>query len=236
MTVLGIETSTAVCGAALARDGRIIAEAQVEGPQLHSERLLPLVKEVFETAGLTLGEIDGVACSIGPGSFTGLRIGLSVAKGLAYAAGLPIAAVPTLEALAFRAALGGRVRSGAAVLASIDARRDEVYAALYRWNGRALDVVSAPAALAAAAVVGSLAEDVVLAGDGSAKLLRCADELGVARRMLPPAPGDGSGAAGPVALLGELRLLAGARADLESLEPDYVKDFYTTATPISQQG
>jgi tRNA threonylcarbamoyladenosine biosynthesis protein TsaB len=230
VTVLGIETATAVCGAAVSRDGAVLAEAQISAPQAHSERLLALVGEVLAAAGIAVGGLDGIACSIGPGSFTGLRIGLSVAKGLAYAADLPLAAVSTLEALAARAVGDGRAADGDTVLAAIDARRDEVYAASFLVSGGVLTLRSAPAAhtvSALAATFGAGAR-IVLAGDGGAKLRRAAPFL-----ELPPAGGE-TCAPGPVALIGERMLRAGVRADLASVEPAYVKEFFTTAVPLSQ--
>jgi tRNA threonylcarbamoyladenosine biosynthesis protein TsaB len=228
MTILGIETATAVCGAALVRDGAVVAESRLAAPQAHSERLLVLIDEVLARAGVRAGGLDAIACSIGPGSFTGLRIGLSVAKGLAFATGAAIVPVSTLEALAARAVADGRVPEGGRVLAVIDARRDEVYAALYQRSGEALAVVAPGAALAVAALAATLDASVTLVGDGSAKMHRAAAFLAV-----PPA-GMETCSPGAVALVGAAKFAAGARGDLASLEPDYVKEFYTTAVPLSQ--
>ncbi len=170
MTILGIETATAVCGAAIARDGRIVAETHLLAPKSHSERLLLLVDEVLRSAHVEVSSLDAIACSIGPGSFTGLRIGLSVAKGLAFGTRAAIVPVPTLEALAERAVADGRVAPGAMVLAAIDARRDEVYAALYRRDGDALTEIRPSAAHAVQALVATLEPGIVLVGDGSAKV------------------------------------------------------------------
>ena len=100
MIVLGIETATAVCAVALVDDDVVRAERRYEIPQAHSEKLMECVDDCLKSAGLALSSIDGIAISIGPGSFTGLRIGLSVAKGLAFATDKPVVGVPTLEALA----------------------------------------------------------------------------------------------------------------------------------------
>ena len=237
MTVLGIETATMLCGTAIVRDGEVIAETQLSAPQIHSERLLFLVDELLRTSGIPLKELDGIACSIGPGSFTGLRIGLSVAKGLAYASDLPLAAVPTLEALAFRAVRDGRLMPGGRVLAALDARRDEVFTALYSWNGTALGAVIPATALSVSALLEQLVAGapIVLTGDGSAKVAAgaAAHRSGL---FAMPAAGQELCSPAAVALLGERRLRSGLEADLESLEPEYGKEFTTTATPIPQQG
>ena len=238
MTILGIETSTAVCGAAVVRNGAVVAESQLAALQAHSEKLLSVIDVVLGTAGIALKDLDGIACSIGPGSFTGLRIGLSAAKGLAFASDLPLAAVPTLAALADRAVRDGRARKGDRVLATIDARRDEVYAALYCWNGDSFETLIPQTAMTVSALLDALggSQRIVLVGDGSEKVQRSASGSLLAERFALPLPGQEICSAGSVALLGERRLSAGERADIASLEPDYVKDFYTTATPISQQG
>jgi tRNA threonylcarbamoyladenosine biosynthesis protein TsaB len=237
MTVLGIETATRVCGTALVRDGEVIAESHLAAPQIHSEKLLSLIDGLLRKAGIPVKELDGIACSTGPGSFTGLRIGLSVAKGLAYAADLPLAAVPTLEALALRAVRDGRLRHGGRILTVLDARRDEVFAALYSWNGTALVSVMPTSAVAVSVLLEQIVPGVPIAltGDGSAKVAEAAGE----RReglFAMPLPGQELCSAEAVAILGEQRLRAGERAAIESLEPEYGKEFFTTATPIPQQG
>lgn len=229
MTILGIETATAVCGAAIVRDGRVVAETHVLAPRSHSERLLLLVDEVLRSAGVEASALDAIACSIGPGSFTGLRIGLSVAKGLAFATKCAIVPVPTLEALAERAVADGRVAPGAMVLAAIDARRDEVYAALYRRDGDALTELLPSAAHAVGALVATLEAGVVLVGDGGAKVAGAAP----GRLSAPPAGSEGC-RAGAVATNGARRFTRGERADIATLEPAYVKEFFTTATPLPQ--
>ncbi len=101
--ILSIETATELCGVALVHNRSCIAQRSVVEKNVHSERLMVLVDEVLREADVDLGALDGIAVSIGPGSFTGLRIGLSVATGLAYARSLPLAAVPTLDAVAYEA-------------------------------------------------------------------------------------------------------------------------------------
>jgi tRNA threonylcarbamoyladenosine biosynthesis protein TsaB len=122
MNVLGIETATGVCGAALAVNGVIAAVEEIDRQKIHAEKLVSLVTAVLRAGGITPRDLDGIAVSIGPGSFTGLRIGLSAAKGLAYATGVPLLAVPTLEALANRAERDGILPSEGWLCAALDAR------------------------------------------------------------------------------------------------------------------
>ncbi|MEX0602753.1 MAG: tRNA (adenosine(37)-N6)-threonylcarbamoyltransferase complex dimerization subunit type 1 TsaB, partial [Bacteroidota bacterium] len=100
MTVLGLETSTDVCSVGLIREQEIRVERSVIESHIHSEKLLTLVQEVLKQAGMALADLEGIGVSVGPGSFTGLRIGLSSAKGLAFALDKPLAAVPTFQAIA----------------------------------------------------------------------------------------------------------------------------------------
>jgi len=239
MNVLGIETATAMCATAVVEDEDRLAECGLEAPQVHSERLLPLIDECLRKAKLELPRIDGIAVSIGPGSFTGLRIGLSVAKGLAFASGKPLVAVPTLAALAFEVCRRHRVQTGEYILPLLDARRDEVYCALYRWEGSRLSECRQAEALRLQDIGSILPRDgnILAAGDGSEKLMRY---LSSAANSVP---GAGSGirsvacrcSAAAVAVLGSVKLHRGEVAEIESVEPLYIKEFYTVAKPQTTQ-
>ena len=100
MYVLGIETATNVCGVALAYNGKIIDEISRDEQHIHAKFLVPMMQQLLVQQNMQLAELDGIAISIGPGSFTGLRIGLSVAKGLAYAGDVSLIAVSTLKGIA----------------------------------------------------------------------------------------------------------------------------------------
>lgn len=136
--ILGIETATEICSVALVRDAKVISSRSVNEKNIHSERLLLLIDEVLKEKKHSLKELDGVAVSIGPGSFTGLRIGLSTAKGLAMALSIPIIAVPTLDGIAegFRIEQGNTVSERFCSL--IDAKRNEAFYALYSFNKKEL--------------------------------------------------------------------------------------------------
>ncbi|HEY6193114.1 MAG TPA: tRNA (adenosine(37)-N6)-threonylcarbamoyltransferase complex dimerization subunit type 1 TsaB [Bacteroidota bacterium] len=229
MTVLAIETATAVCAASVVRDGAVLAESRVESRHVHSEKLLPMMDEAFRSAGVAPAQIDGIAVSIGPGSFTGLRIGLSVAKGLAYAWEKPLIPVQTLEALAMHAVEQSLAVAGGFVLPMIDARRAEVYAALYRRVGGNLEEIIPPRAAQLRDLEGILPGEspVVVMGDGAVKFLEYL-ELGKSparsRFVFPPMEARQCSASA-VGLLGERALAAGRTGVVADLEPFYVKDF-----------
>ena len=121
--ILSIETSTSICSVAIHEQGELLALAEIKEPGAHAEKLLLLVDELFEKAGLSFGDLDAVAVSQGPGSYTGLRIGVSTAKGIAYALEIPLIGINTLQAMA----ASQQVDPGDYVVAVLDARRKEVY-------------------------------------------------------------------------------------------------------------
>jgi len=132
--ILSIETSTTVCSVALHDSGKIIKLKELNFDKSHSKHLIPLIQELFADSGRGLNDIDAVALSEGPGSYTGLRIGSSTAKGLCYALNLPLIAVSTLEAMAIQVATK---TDDTAVLfcPMIDARRMEVFTGIYTFQG-----------------------------------------------------------------------------------------------------
>ena len=162
MTILGIETATEHLGAALIIEGSKRLERYINSRSLHCELLTGFILELSGEAGITQSSIDGISVSIGPGSFTGLRIGIATAMGLAYGLGISIAPVNTLAALARNAAEPGRL-----VCPLIDARRSEVYTGIYRVTDGVPETVVEPAALPPDTLAGILretAEPVILTG------------------------------------------------------------------------
>ncbi len=131
MKILAIETSTMLGGIAITDTASgFIAEVRLNVKSTHSERLLTEIDHVLKQSGLVTSDIDVFAAAIGPGSFTGLRIGLSTVKGFSYATGNPIVSVPTLEALAWNFPY-----CRYSVCTMLDARKKEVYTALFQWEG-----------------------------------------------------------------------------------------------------
>ena len=134
--IILIETSTALCSVALADGGRIAASRESDTPKSHAAMTAPFVKEVLDSQGLEIGDCDAVCVSAGPGSYTGLRVGVSTAKGLCFAAGIPLLSVGTLDILARQAIERGLPEGCRAIVPMVDARRMEVYTAVFSPEGR----------------------------------------------------------------------------------------------------
>lgn len=146
--VLNIETSTEVCSVNLARDGKLVVERESLEGLNHSQMLTLFIEEIFSESGLTPDNLDAVAVSKGPGSYTGLRIGVSVAKGLCYALDIPLLAIGSLEAMGRYAADNQSLylsekKEGVLFCPMIDARRMEVYTSVYNERGELLVPVTA---------------------------------------------------------------------------------------------
>lgn len=178
MLVLAIDTALDACAACLAEVDR--AGADVAGVDLasrserldrgHAERLMGMIAEVMAEGGRDFADLGRIAVTVGPGSFTGIRVGLAAARGLALAAGVPVVGVTTLEALAAAAASGA---AGRPILAAIDARRGEVYAQLFAAAPRGLPtpLEAAEALPIAAAAAVARRHEAVLTGSGAALLV-----------------------------------------------------------------
>lgn len=143
--IIHIETATDVCSVALSRGTEIIGLKEEAGGNNHAKNLLPFVDEVLKQSGVNMTEINGVAVSIGPGSYTGLRIGVSTAKGIAYTAGIPVMAISTLESIAQGAKTlwSGTSTETVQIVPMIDARRMEVFTTRFSYDMRPLEDVSA---------------------------------------------------------------------------------------------
>ncbi|MGB5324810.1 MAG: tRNA (adenosine(37)-N6)-threonylcarbamoyltransferase complex dimerization subunit type 1 TsaB [Pseudomonadales bacterium] len=174
MTILALETSAASCQLAI-YDGETLRCIE-EHDQRHSRVLLAMAERLLETNNKALRELDSIAVCVGPGSFTGLRIGVAVAQGLAYAAGLPVLAVSSLAAIAFEAELATRsCRAGESlrVLATLDARKEQIYCAWFDCDSESVRaigeaVVCNPGELPEAGVSGAAftPHNIVIAGSG----------------------------------------------------------------------
>jgi len=140
MKVLGIESASMVASAAIVEDGNLIAEYTVNHKKTHSQTLLPMIDEIVRMTEVNLNEIDGIAISAGPGSFTGLRIGSATAKGLGLALNKPLLHIPTLDAMAWQ--LWG---SDALICPIMDARRGQIYGGAYDCSSEELPKTVIPA-------------------------------------------------------------------------------------------
>jgi tRNA threonylcarbamoyladenosine biosynthesis protein TsaB len=216
MKLLAVESATLSGGVALQDGDRLLGEITLNIAITHSERLMSAVDRLLDDCGLAPADLDGLAVSVGPGSFTGLRVGLATVKALAMALDLPVAAVPTLDALAARLPF-----ADAPVCPILDARKKEVYLSLYRWResgmAREWDYLALPPELAAA----RLEAPVILLGDGIEACRPWLERLGAGVRVAPAAQRLPSAAV--VAGLGRAALAAGAGVDAEALAPLYLR-------------
>jgi tRNA threonylcarbamoyladenosine biosynthesis protein TsaB len=142
MIILQIETATTVCSVALAKDGLVISARQLDERNMHVEIITLFIEELITSAAIQYGNLDAIAVSCGPGSYTGLRIGVSTAKGLCFALDKPLIAVETLEAMAY-GAIATKKYTGMLLCPMIDARRMEVYTALFDTAGNKIEPVTA---------------------------------------------------------------------------------------------
>lgn len=219
MTVLAIDTSSRAASCAVLRDGALLGEFYINNNLTHSQTILPMVQALLASTGVVVGEIDYFAVAVGPGSFTGLRIGISAVKGMAMAADRPCVAVPTLEALAENlSAFSGYI------IPVMDARRSQVYTALFRCEDGAVTRLREDSALpveqVGVLVAGELAgQAVMLVGDGAAL---CGEKLPETRLRLAP-ENLRHQRAGSVARVALRRIAGGQVCSAAELSPAYLR-------------
>ena len=194
MRVLGIDTATGGCSAALWQDGRILARRRLLTQRGQADALMPMVKDVVDEAGCGFAGIDRIGVTVGPGAFTGLRIGLDAARGLALALDRPVAGITTFEAIAHGLDPAPDLGAAGVLAVAIDSRRGDLFVELF---GPGLTPRGAPAAFAPRDFVAALPAGAWLAGDG---LALAADAL-AGRPDLTFAGGDGVPDAAVVAAL-----------------------------------
>ncbi|MBQ4600880.1 MAG: tRNA (adenosine(37)-N6)-threonylcarbamoyltransferase complex dimerization subunit type 1 TsaB [Oscillospiraceae bacterium] len=219
MRILAFETSAKAGSVALLEDGRLLAESYCNTGLTHSQTLLTMAQELLKTAGMTAKDVEAVAVAAGPGSFTGVRIGVAAAKGFSWGAELPCYGVSTLEAMARN--LG--VWSGY-VCPVMDARRSQVYNALFHTDGGKLTRIAADRAISLQELgeeLKKLPEPIFLVGDGS---ILCYNTLaeGVSGLVLPPEHRMHQRAAG-VALAAWEQICSGVSGDGKALCPNYLR-------------
>jgi tRNA threonylcarbamoyladenosine biosynthesis protein TsaB len=219
--ILALDTSTACCTLALTfgtiAQGGVLASLKLSGRMSHSRRLLSAIDWLFSETEVDWPMIDGIAVGLGPGSFTGLRIGLATAKGLAVTAGKPLAGVSTLDALA------GNCRTSRLICAALDARKKEVYIALYRCDASGAPCrVSEIQAIDPHALIGMMKEPVLIVGDGALVYGEQWQMEGGDRVALAPLPLHYP-AADVIGLLGAGHLLEDRALDPATAVPFYVR-------------
>lgn len=222
--IILIETSTSLCSTALVEDGKVVCERLSSEPRAHASMTAPYVNEMLKERGLGVKDCSAVAVSKGPGSYTGLRVGVSTAKGLCFGAGIPLISVGTLDTLVWQAMDGGLVPEGCRyIIPMVDARRMEVYTAVFTPNGKQVTPTEAM-------VVGEesfkdqLSEGPVLfIGDGAGK---CQGVISTHNALFVQCCPKASGMTKPaVAAFNEGRF-----EDVAYFEPYYLKEFMTTTS------
>lgn len=174
MLILALDSTAVVASVALCRDETPIASFHIKNGNTHSETLLPMVETVLKTAGYSVDDVDLFACSVGPGSFTGVRIGVATIKGLAFGKNKPCIGVSTLEALALNA-----VPFDGIICPVMNARRGQVYNALFRYENESLVRLCPDRALSALELEAEIAkkgESFALVGDGVEEMARVASK------------------------------------------------------------
>lgn len=163
MKVLGLDTSTLMTTCGVIDENTLLGEFSLSQDMSHSEKLVPMIKEVLDNLDLTIKDIDVFGVSIGPGSFTGLRIGIATMKAFAHLFDKPIVGVSTLEALAYNLPYNN------IIVPMIDARRERVYTGIYKWEGTNLITLMKPDVIEVKDLLHMLQkyDDVVVNGDGS---------------------------------------------------------------------
>lgn len=219
MSILAIDTATQVSSVAVLKEGRLLAELTMQGKLTHSETLLPHIEQVLKMAAVAKEELTGIAVSNGPGSFTGLRIGLAAAKAMSYVLGIPLVGVSTLQALAYQLPAPG-VR----VMCLLDAQKGNAYVESYHWENNSLQVVDSVQVAKITDIVAACAnmsEQVILLGDAVQK--KVAGKLELPANVSVAPPHIVMPRAACVAMLGQAKLMAGETDNVMDLEPVYIR-------------
>jgi len=163
MKILTLETSTMIGSIALSEDDQLLGEYQIRIKETYSDTILPLIDHLLTVLSLSIRDIDGFALTLGPGSFTSLRIGVSIIKGLAFSTHKPVVGIPSLDGLAQNVCFSKNVL----VCPVVDARKGEVYTAFYRGEGgQFLTKLTPEKAITPQKLLDEIKEEVIFLGDG----------------------------------------------------------------------
>lgn len=190
MKILAIDTATTAIGVGLAFDGRVVASFQLEGTKRHAETIVPAIEQALASSGCRYADLDAIAVDIGPGLFTGLRVGVATAKAIAMACNKPVLAVSSLEVVA-HAYASARPASDGEIVVVIDARRREVYAQMFGFSAGGVVArddafVAPPAQVAMRAATPDAGQPLVVIGGGVAAYPDAFSHLATAATGPPP--------------------------------------------------
>ena len=219
MKILALETSAKAVSATVSEDGRILASGYQDTGLTHSRTLMPIVEHILKNTGLTVADMDAIAVAAGPGSFTGIRIGVAAAKGLAFAADKPAVGVSTLAAMARNVAFCDGL-----VICAMDARRQQVYNALFEAKDGQLTRLTPDRAIALEELAEELRSDPrpkTVVGDGARLCFAHLTEAGISCRLAPAHLVMQN--AMSVALEAETMAAEGKLVSAQALEPVYLR-------------
>ena len=232
MRILALETAAKAVSAAVTEDGKVLASAYQDTGLTHSRTLMPIVEGLLRNTGMTVGDLDAVAVSAGPGSFTGVRIGVSAAKGLAFAGDKPCIGVSTLAALARNVAFAGGL-----IVCAMDARRQQVYNALFEARDGAPARLTPDRAIALADLAEALRDDPrpkTVLGDGGQMCFDYLTAAGVPCRLAPAHLVKEDAVS--VALEAEELARAGGLVTAQELAPVYLRPPQAERLRLERQG
>ena len=219
MKILALETSAKAVSAAVSEDGKILCSGYQDTGLTHSRTLMPIVEHILKNTGLTVADMDAIAVAAGPGSFTGIRIGVAAAKGLAFAADKPAVGVSTLAAMARNVAFCDGL-----VICAMDARRQQVYNALFEAKDGQLTRLTPDRAIALEDLAEELRSDPrpkTVVGDGARLCFAHLTEAGISCRLAPAQLVMQN--AMSVALEAEAMAAEGKLVSAQALEPVYLR-------------
>jgi tRNA threonylcarbamoyladenosine biosynthesis protein TsaB len=229
--VLGLDTASATASLAIVSHGKVLAQLS-RSALSHGAQLPAATAEVVAQAGLRLKDLQGIAVGIGPGSFTGLRVGIAYAKGLVLALGCALIGIPTFDCLALAAFEQASPPEGTAICPILDARKGEIYANLYRVRADRLDKISQPLVIKLQNLFPELSDGVILVGDSKAEEASLLlSERGIRSTVLDEVELNSRGRY--VAALGGERISRGEIATPATLEPLYVRTAEATFKPVA---
>ena len=219
MKILALETSAKAVSAALTENGKVLASGYQDTGLTHSRTLMPIVEHLFANTGLTLADCDAIAVAAGPGSFTGIRIGVAAAKGLAFGADKPAVGVSTLAAMARNIAFVDGL-----IVCAMDARRQQIYNALFEAKDGQLTRLTEDRAIALADLAAELQSSplpITVVGDGGRLTFEYLASAGIPCRLAPPHLVMQN--AMSVALEAEAMAATGALVSAQELEAVYLR-------------